>query len=168
MEAGSGIYDFVYIEQDIFSYLAQDYLVDLTQAGGPSGLAPDFDFADFTSFINDFKNAEGHVFGVPMEAFVKICLYRGPVRRSGIQAAFEAEYGYPLAPATTHQQYEDNAKFFTEYGEKNDLDLWGTTVQAASGHSSFYECRSIAPPSVCTTGASMRRTGRPRWRTAAR
>lgn len=151
MEAGSGIYDFVYIEQDIvFSYLAQDYLVDLTQAlaDHPELAAPDFDFADFTSFINDFKNAEGHVFGVPMEAFVKIYLYRTDLFGDPeIQAAFEAEYGYPLAPATTHQQYEDNAKFFTEYGEKNDLDLWGTTVQAASGHSSsFYEyVESIAP-----------------------
>ena len=32
MEANTGIYDFVYIEQDIiYSYLAQDYLVNLTQ-----------------------------------------------------------------------------------------------------------------------------------------
>ena len=32
MEANSGIYDFVYIEQDIiYSYLARDFLVDLTQ-----------------------------------------------------------------------------------------------------------------------------------------
>lgn len=144
MEAGSGIYDFVYIEQDIvFSYLAQDYLVDLTQMliDNPELASPDFDFDKFTSFINDFKNAEGHVFGVPMEAFIKIYLYRSDLFEDPeIQAAFEEEYGYPLAPATTHQQYEDIAKFFTEYGEANDLDLWGTTVQAASGHSSsFYE-----------------------------
>ena len=33
MEAGTGIYDMVYIEQDIiYSYLANDYLVNLTQA----------------------------------------------------------------------------------------------------------------------------------------
>jgi len=45
MEASSGIYDFVYIEQDIvFSYLAQDYLVDITQAltDHPELVAPDF------------------------------------------------------------------------------------------------------------------------------
>jgi len=144
MEAGSGIYDFVYVEQDIiYSYLAQDYLVDLTQAlaDHPELAAPDFDFADFTSFIDNFKDENGHVFGVPMEAFVKIYLYRTDLFEDPeIQAAFEAEYGYPLAPATTHQQYTDIAKFFTEYGEANDLDLWGATVQAASGHSSsFYE-----------------------------
>ena len=32
MEANTGIYDFVYIEQDIiYSYLAQDFLVDITE-----------------------------------------------------------------------------------------------------------------------------------------
>jgi multiple sugar transport system substrate-binding protein len=33
MEAGSGIYDFVYIEQDIiYSYLSRNFLVNITQA----------------------------------------------------------------------------------------------------------------------------------------
>ena len=151
MEAGSGIYDFVYIEQDIiYSYLAQDYLVDLTQmlTDHPELAAPDFDLTQFTSFIDNFKDANGHVYGVPMEAFVKIYLYRTDLFGDPeIQAAFEAEYGYPLAPATTHQQYEDIAKFFTKWGEDHDMDLWGTTVQANSGHSSsFYEfVETIAP-----------------------
>jgi len=144
MEAGSGIYDFVYIEQDIvYSYLAQDYLVDITQAllDKPELKAPSFDEAKFTSFIDNFRNAEGHLFGVPMEAFIKIYLYRSDLFEDpDIQAAFEAEYGYPLAPATTHEQYTDIAKFFTQYGKDNDLQLWGTTVQGNTGHSSsFYE-----------------------------
>ena len=52
-----------------------------------------------------------------------------------------------MAPATTHQQYQDIADFFTKYGEENGLELWGTTVQGATGHSSsFYEFfESIAP-----------------------
>ncbi|MCC6613441.1 MAG: extracellular solute-binding protein [Anaerolineae bacterium] len=151
MEAGSGIYDFVYIEQDIiYGYLANNYLVDMTQAlsENPDLAAPGFSFDDFTSFLNYFKNADGDVFGMPMEAFVKVYLYRTDLfENADNQAAFEAEYGYPLAPATTHQQYTDIAKFFTEYGEANDMDLWGTTVQAASGHpSSFYEFfESVAP-----------------------
>jgi multiple sugar transport system substrate-binding protein len=83
-----------------------------------------------------------------MEAFVKIYLYRKDLfEDTDIQAAFEEEYGYPLAPATTFEQHADIAEFFTAYGEENDLDLWGTTVQAASGHpSSFYEFfETIAP-----------------------
>jgi multiple sugar transport system substrate-binding protein len=151
MEAGTGIYDFVYIEQDIiYGYLANDYLVNLSDAleAKPELAAPGFSFDNFSTFINYFKNEEGDVFGVPMEAFIKVYLYRTDLFNDPeIQAAFEAEYGYPLAPATTHQQYTDIAAFFTAYGEENDLNLWGTTVQAASGHpSSFYEFfESVAP-----------------------
>jgi multiple sugar transport system substrate-binding protein len=95
----------------------------------------------FTSFIDNFKDAEGNVYGVPMEAFIKINLYRKDLfENPEIQAAFMEQYGYELAPATTHDQYRDNAEFFTAYGQENDLDLWGTTVQGHTGHSSsFYE-----------------------------
>ncbi len=151
MQAGTGIYDFVYIEQDIvFSYLANNYLVNLTQmlADNPELASPDFSFDKFTSFINDFKDNEGNVYGVPMEAFVKVYLYRTDLFNDpAIQEAFKAQYGYDLAPATTHQQYQDIADFFTQYGEENGLELWGTTVQGNTGHSSsFYEYfESIAP-----------------------
>jgi multiple sugar transport system substrate-binding protein len=85
---------------------------------------------------------------VPMEAFVKIMLYRKDLFEDpDIQAAFEAEYGYPLAPATTFDQYRDNAEFFTKYGQENNMELWGTTVQGHTGHASaFYEFfETIAP-----------------------
>jgi multiple sugar transport system substrate-binding protein len=152
MEAGTGIYDFVYIEQDIiYGYLANEYLVNLTEGleANPDLQAPGFSFDDFTSFIDYFRGAEsGDVYGVPMEAFIKIYLYRTDLfNDADIQAAFEEEYGYELAPATTHQEYRDIAVFFTEYGEANDMDLWGTTVQAASGHpSSFYEVFETVTP----------------------
>ncbi len=151
MEANTGIYDFVYIEQDIiYSYLAQDYLVNLTQfAADNMDLAyADYDESAFTSFADYFKNADGDLFGVPMEAFVKVYLYRKDLfENADIQAAFEAEYGYPLAPAETFEQYRDNAEFFTAYGESMDMDLWGTTVQGSTGHpASTYEfLESIGP-----------------------
>jgi multiple sugar transport system substrate-binding protein len=152
MEANTGIYDFVYIEQDIiYSYLARDFLVDLTQAlqDNPELAAPDFSFDDFTSFIDYFEDPEtGHVYGVPMEAFVKVYLYRKDLFEDpDAQAAFKEQYGYDLAPATSFDQYRDIAEFFTAYGEENDLELWGTTVQATSGHpASFYEFfETIAP-----------------------
>jgi multiple sugar transport system substrate-binding protein len=123
MQAGTGIYDFVYIEQDIiYSYLANNYLTNLTQllADNPDLASPDFDFAKFTSFIDNFKDADGNVYGVPMEAFLKVYLYRKDLFSDpAIQEAFKAQYGYDLAPATTHQQYQDIADFFTQYGEDN-------------------------------------------------
>ena len=152
MEADTGIYDFVYIEQDIFyTYLGRDFLTNVAQmmADNPDLASPDFDFEKFTSWIDNFKDPEtGDVYGVPMEAFLKPVLYRTDLFEDpDIQAAFEAEYGYPLAPATDHQQYRDIAEFFTNYAEENGMDMWGTTVQGHTGHpASNYEFwETIAP-----------------------
>lgn len=151
MQAGTGLYDFVYIEQDIiYSYLSQNFLVDLTKGlkDNPQLASPDFSIDNFTSFLNYFKNADGDVFGVPMEAFIKVYLYRQDLfNNDEVKAAYKAEYGHDLAPATTHEEYTQIAKFFTEWGKSHDMELWGTTVQAASGHpASFYEFfESVAP-----------------------
>ncbi|MSV98387.1 MAG: extracellular solute-binding protein, partial [Actinobacteria bacterium] len=64
MEAKTGIYDFVYIEQDIiYQYLKNNYLANISQAIADNAdlKAPSFDFGKFTSFINDFKNSDGDV-----------------------------------------------------------------------------------------------------------
>jgi multiple sugar transport system substrate-binding protein len=148
MEAGTGIYDFVYIEQDIiYGYLANNYLVNMTQAltDMPNLAAPEFSFDNFSTFIDNFKDANGDVYGMVMEAFIKIYLYRTDLfNNPEEQAAFEAAYGYPLAPATTHEQYRDIAEFFN----RPDQELWGTTVQAASAHpASFYEFFETVAPS---------------------
>ena len=145
MEAGTGIYDFIYVEQDfIYHYLEKGYLVNITWSlkDSPQLSLPDFNPVDFTSFIDEFKDpATGNLYGVPMEAFLKTYLYRKDLFEDpAIQAAFAAEYHYPLAPAVTIEQYRDNAAFFTKYGQENGLDLWGTTAQAAVGHpASVYE-----------------------------
>ena len=79
MEAQTGIYDLVYIEQDIvYAYLQRQFLTDVTQTlkDNPSLKAPTFDEANFTTFANYFKGANGDLFGVPMEAFIKVYLYR--------------------------------------------------------------------------------------------
>jgi multiple sugar transport system substrate-binding protein len=93
MEANTAIYDFVYIEQDIiYSYLARDFLVNVSQEleKNPGLAAPDFSFDTFTSFIDYFKNDDGDVFGVPMEAFIKVYLYRKDLFEDpDAQAAFQ-------------------------------------------------------------------------------
>lgn len=151
MEANTGIYDLVYIEQDIiYSYLARDFLVniDAALADNQDLQAPGFSFDAFTTFQDYFKDADGNSFGVAMEAFVKPYLYRKDLFEDpDAQAAFSEAYGYDLAPATTHDQYSDIAEFFTRWGQEQGLELWGTTVQAHSGHpSSWYEYfESVAP-----------------------
>jgi len=151
MEAGTGIYDMVYIEQDIiYSYLARDFLTDLTGmlADNPSLKAPTYSEDNFTTFADYFKGSDGHLFGVPMEAFIKIYLYRTDLFGDAkIQAAFKEKTGKDLKPATNHADYGEIAAFFTQWGKDNNMDLWGTTAQAHTGHvASWYEYyESIAP-----------------------
>ena len=67
MEAGTGIYDMAYIEQDIiYSYLARDFLTNLTEflEANPKLKAPSYDEANFTTFANYFKDAKGDLYGV--------------------------------------------------------------------------------------------------------
>ena len=151
MEAGTGIYDMVYIEQDIiYSYLSRDFLVDTTKllADNPALKAPTYDEANFTTFADYFKDANGDLYGIPMEAFIKIYLYRTDLFNDpAIQAAYKEATGKDLAPATNHEDYTAIAKFFYEYGQANNLELWGTTVQGHTGHAaSWYEYyESVAP-----------------------
>ncbi len=153
MEANTGIYDFVYIEQDIiYSYLARNFLVDITKslADNPKLKAPDFSADNFTSFINYFKDPtkNNDLFGVPMEAFIKVYLYRKDLFDDPeVKKAFKAKYNRDLAPAKTHKEYTEIAEFFTQWGKDHNMELWGTTVQAHTGHpASWYEFfESVAP-----------------------
>ena len=144
MEAKTGIYDVVYIEQDIiYAYLARNFLVDITKSlkDDPSLKAPDYDETHFTTFANYFKNAEGDLFGIPMEAFIKLYLYRTDLFNDpAIKEAFKKETGRDLAPAKTHEDYTQIAEFFTKWGKDHNRQLWGCTAQAHTGHpASWYE-----------------------------
>jgi multiple sugar transport system substrate-binding protein len=151
MEAGTGIYDMVYIEQDIiYAYLSRNFLVNISEAlaAKPDLKAPTYDEANFTTFANYFKNSDGDLFGIPMEAFIKLYLYRKDLFEDpAIQAAYKEKTGNDLKPATTHEEYTAIADFFTEYGKANGMDLWGSTAQAHTGHpASWYEYfESVAP-----------------------
>ncbi|NIZ02884.1 extracellular solute-binding protein [Thalassospira lucentensis] len=151
MEVGTGIYDMVFIEQDIvYSYLSRNFLTDTTKllADNPSLKAPTYSEDNFTTFADYFRGENGDLYGVPMEAFIKIYLYRTDLFNDPeIKEAFKAETGRELKPAKTHEEYGEIARFFTKWGKDHDMDLWGTTAQAHTGHpASFYEYfESIAP-----------------------
>lgn len=145
-------YDYVYVEQDvIYGYLADKTLSNLSQLllDNPQLASPDFAPDDFTDFINAFVDpTTNDLYGMPIEAFIKVYLYRADLFDDPQhQDAFEAEYHYPLTPAITFDQYQDIARYFTTHGQENDLDLWGTSLQATSTEiASFYEFfETIAP-----------------------
>ena len=160
IEEGGQTFDFVYIEQDvIYGYLANERLVNLTQLMQDNAelVAPTFNLDNFTDFFHEFtkpplqgvsSGKTGSLYGIPIEAFIKVYLYRQDLFNDPAhQAQFAARYHYPLAPAVTFEQYRDIAEFFTDYGRQNQLELWGTTVQATSTDiASFYEFfETIAP-----------------------
>ncbi len=145
MEANTGIYDFVYIEQDIiYCYLSRNFLVDITK-----------------SLKDNPKLAVAGLQGRQLHHLHQLlqgrrrrrltaCRWRPSSRSTSIartcstirrrKEAFKAKYGYDLAPAKTHKQYRDIAEFFTQWGKDNGQELWGTTVQAHTGHpASWYE-----------------------------
>ena len=150
--AGGGAYDFVYVEQDvIYGYLAEARLVNISQLLNENKtlIAPEFTLNNFTGFSKEFIDpTSGDLYGVPIEAFIKVYLYRTDLFNDpALQVAFAAQYHYPLLPAITFQQYRDIAEFFTIYGRAHELALWGTTLQATTAEvASFYEfVETIAP-----------------------
>ena len=151
MENNTGVYDFIYLEQDIvYADIAAERLTNLTAMLEENAdlQAPGFSWDNFNTFVENFADADGNLFGVPMEAFIKVYLYRTDLFGDPeVQAAFEEQYGYALEPATTHEQYRDIAEFFTAYGEEQGIELWGSTVQGTTSHAaSFYEFfESVAP-----------------------
>jgi multiple sugar transport system substrate-binding protein len=128
MEAKTGIYDFVYIEQDIiYSYLSRKFLVDISKslADDPKLAAPEFKVDAFTTFINYFKDSSGDIYGVPMEAFIKTYLYRKDLFEDPkAKEAFKAKYGYDLAVPKTWKEMRDIAEFF----HRPDQNRYGIAI----------------------------------------
>lgn len=70
----------------------------------------------------------GRFVGMPVWTNAEVLLYRKDLFESPAeQAAFQARYGYKLAPPTNWQQFTDVAKFFTRPNRK----LYGTDVKGA-------------------------------------
>ena len=147
---GTGIYDFIYVEQDIiYAYLVKNWLTDMTEImeSKPQLTDPVLDIDDFTTFIDYFKDADGHVFGIPFEAFLKSYVYRKDLfENAEIRDAFKDEYGWDLRPPKDWDEYTQIAKFFTAWGKKKGIELYGHVAQAKTHPCVAYEmCESIWP-----------------------
>ncbi len=173
MEAKTGIYDMVYIEQDIiYAYLARNFLVDTTKMlkDDPTLKAPTYSEDNFTTFANYFRGDKGDLFGIPMEAFVKTYLYRTDLFNDPeVQAAFKKQTGHDLKPAKTHEEYTEIADFFTQWGKAHNIELWGSTAQAHTGHvASWYEFFEFGRADVWRVQLGHQRCGQLRRHRGAR
>ena len=150
IQAGSGIYDFIYVEQDIvYTYLQNEWLVNLTKLMAEKSdlVYGDFDIDDFTTFINYFKDADGNLFGVPFEAFIKTYVYRKDLFEDPeVQKAFKEKYGWDLKPPTDWDQYAQLAEFFVQWGKDKGIELYGSTAQAKTHPCLAYELEETIWP----------------------
>ncbi|GAA4288947.1 extracellular solute-binding protein [Georgenia daeguensis] len=71
--------------------------------------------------------------GMPAWTNAEVLFYRTDLFEDAAQMeAFQAEYGYELAPPTTWEEYRDVAKFFTQDTDGDGAtDLYGTDVKGA-------------------------------------
>lgn len=103
------------------------------------GLAPMDDLytdevtADIFDGLVDEAQVDGSFIGMPAWANSEILFYRTDLWEDpDNMEAFAAEYGYPLAPPTTWEEYADMAEFFTRDTDGDGaIDLYGTDVKGA-------------------------------------
>jgi ABC-type glycerol-3-phosphate transport system substrate-binding protein len=85
------------------------------------------------ALVADGQNADGTYIGMPTWANTEILFYRTDLLEDPEhQAAFEAEYGYPLAVPTDWQTFRDVANYFTQDTDGDgNTDLYGAYVKGA-------------------------------------
>ena len=156
------------------AYLSRNFLVDITKSlkDNPKLASPDFKVDNFTTFINYFKNDDGDMFGVPMEAFVKVYLYRkdlfdDPKNTGGLQGQVRLRPGAGQGPtrsiATSPSSSPNGARTTTR-------SCGAPRSRRTPGHpSSWYEFFESWGPTfgVYNWGINPRRTRAPRSPTAA-
>lgn len=122
MEAGTGVYDAIYVEQDIiYTYLGRGWLTDLTLFAqrNPGLVDPMCDVEDFTSFADAFKDpVTGHIYGYPYEAFLKTYWYR--------EDYYEA---LGVKPAKTWEEFIELSRKFFEWGKTREPRVYGCGFQ---------------------------------------
>ncbi len=132
--AGTGAFDIVvFYPKHLGDFVANGYLIPLTPYinSGPG--------ADMDDIVPAFRDLYGKVgddyYALPYDGDVLALFYRTDLFENEEESqAFEAKYGYPLAPPETWQQYLDIAQFFTRKagdklaGETLTEDFYGTAT----------------------------------------
>ena len=113
-----GTYDVLSIPYEYLgSFAEKKYLTELDDfvANPPEGVGDGYTSDDIVPGLWEASSKwKDHWYGAPSNSAVMMMFYRKDLFDSKVeQGAFEAKYGYPLAPATTWDQYRDIAEFFT-------------------------------------------------------
>lgn len=91
----------------------------------------------WTPALTRFQQFDDAIYGTPYHDGPESFIYRKDLfENAAEQAAFHAQYGYPLAVPQTWAQFEDIARFFT----RPEQNLYGTVFAAyPDGHNTVYD-----------------------------
>ncbi len=134
-----GTYDVVSIPYEYLgSFAEQKYIrpVDEYLEKPPVALGTTFDKGDILPNLWEASSTwKDATYGMPSNSAVMMMLYRKDLLENAEEKqGFEAKYGYALAPATTWDQYQDIAEWFTRpkgakvAGQPAAEDLFGVTL----------------------------------------
>ena len=108
----------------------QGHYLNMTDFMVDEGLADSVTAATLT-YYGEYPTGSGEYWGFPTEGDADGWAYRMDLFEDPDEmAAFEAEYGYPLAPPETYDQFNDIANFFTRPEE----GLWGSAIYTQMGY----------------------------------
>lgn len=152
---GQGDYDVVSIPYDYLgAYAGSGYLEEITPLieANADRVGEGFNQEDILPGLWDTAALwDGKYYGMPSNSAVTMMMYRQDLLADPTeQAAFLAEYGYELAPATTWQQYYDIAEFFTRdagetlAGVTLDQPIYGVTLAGKRHEAAVFEWMNYA------------------------
>ena len=131
-------------------YSFEDWLADLENIDPI--LAGEIDTNGIAELWDAACKYEGEYYGIPFNPHFMYQWYREDLfTHTDEMTAFEAEYGYPLAPAETWEQFRDISEFFTRdagetlAGEVLSVPFYGTLLQAKRHLALAYELFNYFP-----------------------
>lgn len=145
-----GDFDVVSIPYDYLgAYAGSGYLEEITPLmdANADRVSDEFNQEDLLPGLWDTAALwDGKYYGMPSNSAVTMMLYRSDLLENDAEkAAFKAEYGYELAPATTWDQYYDIAEFFTRdageelAGETLSDPVYGVTIAGKRHEAAVFE-----------------------------
>lgn len=125
--------------------LLTDWLPELLKMGGLARLnaylqqdpPPDWSHGWSDSLLELQRDDTGNIFALPYHDGPEMFMYRADLfENPAEQAAFAAQYGYPLAVPETWAQFRDIARFFT----RPEQGVYGAMIAGLNdGHNNVYD-----------------------------
>ena len=134
MAAGGDSWDMVVGDsQWLGAGSSQGHYMDMTEFLTSTGIAETVTPATLT-YYGEYPPGSGQYWAYPTEGDADGWAYRRDLFEDPDEmAAFEEEYGYPLAVPETYEQFMDIAQFFT----RPDDNLYGVAIYGQNGYDSM-------------------------------